>query len=316
MLAAVPALTVAPSRSPRSDASGADPLLDGDVDDEDEDGGNQKREDQAVREQHQVAILKQINRVNEDGSYTFGYEAADGSFKIETRDVLGHVKGMFGFIDEQGQLKRVSYTAANGTGFQADPTPASPGVTVNGAPTGQQPLPGAVYQQSFVRVAEFCSEFQSSGQSFRVQVIRPLARRRPSAVRLVVPPGTASTASTTDANGRAHVIQQIPRRVRPLQQADGSILSTVSPSSTTTASTASSRASVRPVLVLATPAPGADGSTPTPAPYGQYVRRAEHPARRPVLVLGSIPAASTTTTTTAAPVTEDNASEGDFLRRI
>ena len=41
----------------------------------------------------EVAILKQINRVNEDGSYTFGYEAADGSFKIETRDVLGNVKG-------------------------------------------------------------------------------------------------------------------------------------------------------------------------------------------------------------------------------
>lgn len=92
----------------------------------------------------QVAILKQINRVNEDGSYTFGYEAADGSFKIETRDVLGHVKGMFGFIDEHGQLKRVSYTAANGTGFQADrePLPSPPG-----QPPGPQPLPGAVYQQ-------------------------------------------------------------------------------------------------------------------------------------------------------------------------
>lgn len=67
----------------------------------------------------EVSILKQINRVNEDGSYTFGYEAADGSFKIETRDVLGNVKGMFGFIDETGELKRVSYTASNGTGFQA-----------------------------------------------------------------------------------------------------------------------------------------------------------------------------------------------------
>ncbi|XP_012281247.1 uncharacterized protein LOC105700181 [Orussus abietinus] len=30
---------------------------------------------------HQVAILKQIRKVNEDGSYTFGYEAGDGSFK-------------------------------------------------------------------------------------------------------------------------------------------------------------------------------------------------------------------------------------------
>lgn len=31
---------------------------------------------------HQVAILKQIRKVNEDGSYTYGYEAGDGSFKV------------------------------------------------------------------------------------------------------------------------------------------------------------------------------------------------------------------------------------------
>lgn len=30
----------------------------------------------------QVAILKQIRKVNDDGSYTFGYEAGDGSFKV------------------------------------------------------------------------------------------------------------------------------------------------------------------------------------------------------------------------------------------
>ena len=28
-----------------------------------------------------------------DGSYTFGYEAADGSFKIETKSATGEVKG-------------------------------------------------------------------------------------------------------------------------------------------------------------------------------------------------------------------------------
>ncbi|XP_049947566.1 uncharacterized protein LOC126455848 [Schistocerca serialis cubense] len=77
-------------------------------------------EQQEAQAQEQVAILKQINRVNDDGSYTFGYEAADGSFKIETRDVQGNVKGMFGFIDESGTLKRVSYSASNGTGFQTN----------------------------------------------------------------------------------------------------------------------------------------------------------------------------------------------------
>ena len=38
---------------------------------------------QTSESQHdQVAILKQIRKVNEDGSYSFGYEAGDGSFKV------------------------------------------------------------------------------------------------------------------------------------------------------------------------------------------------------------------------------------------
>ncbi|XP_015108935.1 uncharacterized protein LOC107035849 [Diachasma alloeum] len=67
----------------------------------------------------QVAILKQIRKVNDDGSYTFGYEAGDGSFKVETRDVLGNVKGTFGFVDANGEIKRVTYSSSNGTGFKA-----------------------------------------------------------------------------------------------------------------------------------------------------------------------------------------------------
>ncbi|XP_037926635.1 fibrous sheath CABYR-binding protein-like isoform X2 [Hermetia illucens] len=37
-------------------------------------------------------IVKQIRKLNADGSYTVGYEADDGTFKIESRDVLGNVK--------------------------------------------------------------------------------------------------------------------------------------------------------------------------------------------------------------------------------
>ena len=39
---------------------------------------------QTSESQHepQVAILKQIRKVNDDGSYTYGYEAGDGSFKV------------------------------------------------------------------------------------------------------------------------------------------------------------------------------------------------------------------------------------------
>lgn len=50
-----------------------------------------------MAQQHQqttpVPILKQINRHNEDGSYSYGYEGGDGSFKIETKYPNGEVYG-------------------------------------------------------------------------------------------------------------------------------------------------------------------------------------------------------------------------------
>ncbi|CAG4999214.1 unnamed protein product [Parnassius apollo] len=62
-----------------------------------------------------VEIVKQIRRLNEDGSYTIGYEADDGTFKIESRDVLGNVKGTFGYIDQDGEIKRVTYSSSGDT---------------------------------------------------------------------------------------------------------------------------------------------------------------------------------------------------------
>ncbi|XP_053978400.1 pupal cuticle protein 27 [Hylaeus volcanicus] len=72
-----------------------------------------------------VAILKQINRHNEDGSYTYGFEGADGSFKIETKLATGDVKGKYGFVDDTGKVRVVEY-GANQFGFQ----PAGEGITV------------------------------------------------------------------------------------------------------------------------------------------------------------------------------------------
>ncbi|XP_045468042.1 uncharacterized protein LOC123676278 [Harmonia axyridis] len=62
-----------------------------------------------------LEIIKQIKKVNNDGSYTVGYEADDGSFKIESRDVLGNIKGTYGYIDDTGKIKRVSYSSTNST---------------------------------------------------------------------------------------------------------------------------------------------------------------------------------------------------------
>lgn len=55
--------------------------------------------DEAVEEEKAAApapvtVVKNYNDVNDDGSYTFGYETSDGAFKIETKDIDGSVKGM------------------------------------------------------------------------------------------------------------------------------------------------------------------------------------------------------------------------------
>ena len=64
-------------------------------------------------------------RHNDDGSYTYGYEGADGSFKIETKLVTGEVMGKYGYVDDSGKVRVVEY-GANRYGFQ----PAGEGITV------------------------------------------------------------------------------------------------------------------------------------------------------------------------------------------
>merc|ERR1711970_7528 len=87
-----------------------------------------------------VVIIKQVNEINEDGTYTVGYEASDGSFKLETKDAEGNVEGKYGFVDETGEIKIVEYSANNSTGFSSDveiPTVELPA----GAPSAQSPAP-------------------------------------------------------------------------------------------------------------------------------------------------------------------------------
>merc|ERR1712038_1588098 len=90
-----------------------------------------------------VVIIKQVNEINEDGSYTVGYEASDGTFKLETKDAEGNVEGKYGFLDENGEIKIVEYSANNSTGFTSDlelPTADLP-VAVSGEAADAAPAP-------------------------------------------------------------------------------------------------------------------------------------------------------------------------------
>ncbi|XP_050428658.1 signal transducer and activator of transcription C [Adelges cooleyi] len=73
-----------------------------------------------------VPILKQVNRQNEDGSYSYGFENADGTFKIETKYPTGEVYGKYGYVDETGKLRTVEYGASSARGFE----PVGTGITV------------------------------------------------------------------------------------------------------------------------------------------------------------------------------------------
>lgn len=60
-----------------------------------------------------VQTIRNYNKVNDDGSFTFGYEAADGSFKEETRGADCVVRGKYGYIDPDGNKREFSYVSGN-----------------------------------------------------------------------------------------------------------------------------------------------------------------------------------------------------------
>lgn len=64
-----------------------------------------------------VPILKQINKHNEDGSYSYGYEAADGTYKIESKYPTGEVYGKYGYVDDSGKVREIEYGASK-RGFE------------------------------------------------------------------------------------------------------------------------------------------------------------------------------------------------------
>ena len=51
----------------------------------------------------ELGIVNQTRQINDDGSYTFGYETVDGSFRIEKKEANGFVTGKYGYIDGDGR---------------------------------------------------------------------------------------------------------------------------------------------------------------------------------------------------------------------
>lgn len=133
--------------------------------------------DKAESKDSQVEIIKQIRRVNDDGSYTVGYEADDGTFKIESRDVLGNVKGTYGYVDENGEIKRVSYTANNSSnGLKSSTTPAPTVEEVVHIP--RQNRTSFTASSTTRRPSSLAYLTSSPPTTIRSNVIQPIPKRR------------------------------------------------------------------------------------------------------------------------------------------
>lgn len=61
--------------------------------------------------QEPVGTLEKYSHNNADGSFTFGYVGADGSFREETRGVDCITRGKYGYIDPDGVKREYSYTS-------------------------------------------------------------------------------------------------------------------------------------------------------------------------------------------------------------
>merc|ERR1711937_46260 len=114
-----------------------------------------------------VPILRYVDNQSIDGSYTYGYEAADGTYKLETRFVDGRVKGKYGYYDPEGKPGEASYGAEAGRGFEPEISGLElpPPVTSNTQEAAFNEIPDVapVQQKQF-------SNFQPNNNNGRVKV--------------------------------------------------------------------------------------------------------------------------------------------------
>lgn len=137
-----------------------------------------------------LEIVKQIKKVNDDGSYTIGYEADDGSFKIESRDVQGNIKGTYGFVDDDGEIKRVSYSTKNTSSESVSKNEPSSSVVQ------RIPRVNKTYTTSTRLPSTFPTQPSVSSSTSTATVIQSIPRKR----ILPVAAPTTKASSTIKAN--------------------------------------------------------------------------------------------------------------------
>ena len=127
-----------------------------------------------------VPILRSIDRQNADGSYTYGYESGDGTYKIETRYATGEVRGKYGYIDSNGELREVEYGATPGRGFE----PRAEGLVV-APPTLPETTVEAVQTEAPVVVSQ-PQQFSNFAPTRAAAAKRVVVRKKDRRTRLPI----------------------------------------------------------------------------------------------------------------------------------
>merc|ERR1711981_459881 len=81
-----------------------------------------------------VKVLDRYSHRNEDGSFTWGYQSSDGSFKEETIGVDCITKGRYGYVDPFGEVREFSYQSGN----ECDPQTKQPLQKESRTPKGRK----------------------------------------------------------------------------------------------------------------------------------------------------------------------------------
>lgn len=121
-----------------------------------------------------VPILRNINTQNGDGSYTYGFESADGTYKIETRFKNGEIKGKYGYLDNDGLLREATYGGSLDGGF--DDNRVAPAAFVENLVTVEKrpARPGSRFAQFKAR--KFKSDENTKIAEDSVEDVAPVAK--------------------------------------------------------------------------------------------------------------------------------------------
>lgn len=172
--------------------------------------------------------IRNYNKLNDDGSFTFGYEADDGSFKEETRGTDCVVRGKYGYVDPDGNKREFSYVQGNPCDPNAisnedeEDQPGKPNEEEN-IPANRPNVPVNVPRPKPKKNRPTTTLFQQTFGDFEQPQSQPQPQPQPQ------PQLQLQTSTTPRQPGRQQLQQDAPRRPSQISPLSDSFSSTVAP---------------------------------------------------------------------------------------